>query len=70
VSTNLGEFVQLFVLPDATTLFYADADGVLRRYLIDPDQLVELARSRLQRDFTESECLRFFPAGECPTLTE
>ncbi len=67
VSTNLGEFVQLFALPDGKTLFYADAKGVLRRYLTDPDDLVGLARSRVQRDFTETECLRFFATGNCPT---
>jgi hypothetical protein len=67
IPTNLGEFVHLFALPDGETIFYADADGVLRRYLIDPDDLVEIARTRVQRDFTESECVRFFPAGDCPT---
>ena len=67
VSTNLGGFVQLFALPDARTLFYADADRVLRRYLTDPDDLVDLARTRVQRDFTDAECVRFFPDGACPT---
>ena len=68
LSTKLGEFVHLFALPDGEVVFYADANGVLRRYLTDPDDLVALARSRVQRDFTEVECSRFFSDGDCPTL--
>ncbi len=67
VSTDLGFFVQLLVTTDGASLFYADADGILRRYLADSDELVELARSRVQRDFTEAECLLYFGADPCRT---
>lgn len=66
VSTAPRDFVNLFALPDGETLFYSDRNGVLRRYLTDPDALAALARSRVQREFTETECLRYFPAEECP----
>lgn len=69
LSTEAGVFVHLFALPDGEVVFYADADGVLRRYLTDLESLVELARSSVQRDFTERECARFFPAGNCPTAS-
>jgi len=66
LSSDYGDFLQLYALPDGRALYYPDAEGVLRRYLIDPDELATLHRSRVQRGFTESECTRFFPHGDCP----
>ena len=66
VSTDFEQFAHLFALPDDKTLFYADANEVLRRFVTDVDDLVELARSRLQRRFTDVECDRYFQPGECP----
>lgn len=34
-------------------------EGVLRRYLIDPSDMVELARDQVSRDLTEEECQRY-----------
>jgi WD40 repeat protein len=65
VTSDLGQFVQLFALRDGRTLFYADANGVLRRFLVEPQDLVALARSRVQRGFTEAECERWFPDEDC-----
>jgi WD40 repeat protein len=50
--------------PDGSYLVYND-DGVLRRYFLDPERLVELARSRLTRDFTADECRRYLDASQC-----
>lgn len=51
---------------DGADLFYTDAGGVIRRMPLDPDLLVELAVSRLVRDLTSDECLRYFESGDCP----
>jgi WD40 repeat protein len=50
--------------PDGSYLLYNDG-GVLRRYPLDPDELVELAESRLTRDLTLEECRRYLGAGRC-----
>ena len=47
-------------------LYYTDAAGVVRRYLVDTDELVELAESRLTRGFTADECTRYFGVGGLP----
>jgi WD40 repeat protein len=50
--------------PDGSYLTYNDG-GVLRRYLLDPERLVELAQSRLTRGFTPDECRRYLDASDC-----
>jgi hypothetical protein len=65
VATNPGRFALAIPMADDTTVLYSDARGVLRRLRTDVDDLVELARSRVQRSFTDAECTRFFPQGDC-----
>ena len=52
---------------DGTRLYAASRDGVIRTYLLDIDDLVELATSRVDRAFTDAECERYLrepcPAG-------
>ena len=55
-------------VPGTDTLYYEDGDGVVRRFGIDVDETVQLARSRLTRGFTPQECARYFPNEPCPTL--
>lgn len=38
-------------------------------FTLDPDELLSIARSRLTRGFTDSECTRF-EIEPCPTLDE
>ena len=45
---NIGSGWMAFS-PDGSYLAYVDGDGVLRRYLMDTDQLIELAEARLTR---------------------
>lgn len=66
VPTSAGQFVVMVPLPDGSAVLYQDGDGVLRRLLLDPDDLVALARSRVQRGFTDAECSSFFPERDCP----
>jgi WD40 repeat protein len=54
--------------PGTDTLFYEDADGVVRRFDIDFDAVTELARSLLTRELTPQECDRYFPDQTCPTF--
>ena len=56
--------------PGTDTLYYEDGDGVIRRFVVDPDETARLARSLLTRGFTEGECARYFPDTRCPTFNE
>ena len=56
----------LQISPDASYILYTDAAGVIRRYLMDTDELVELAESRLTRGFTDDECTDYFGGADCP----
>ncbi len=52
--------------PDGRYLLYTDAGNVLRKFLLDFDDLVELARSRLTRTLTDDECRRHLYLSRCP----
>lgn len=55
---------------DDRHLLVSVAGGPLAIYTLDEDELFEIARDRLVRGFTESECLQYFPDTDCPTLEE
>jgi WD40 repeat protein len=44
------------------------ADDAVRVFLLEIEDLIELAESRLSRGFTQQECLRFLPASRCKDL--
>jgi WD40 repeat protein len=46
-------------LEDGSVLLVASGESVQRRYLLDPQRLLELARNEVGRDMTEGECLRY-----------
>jgi DNA-binding SARP family transcriptional activator/serine/threonine protein kinase/WD40 repeat protein len=50
--------------PDGTQLYYTDG-AVVRRFEVEPDRLVDLARSRLTRGFTAEECDQY-EIDPCP----
>ena len=52
--------------PDGRALYYADAGGIIRRFVIDDGEREELARTVLTRWFTPDECDRYFPDEPCP----
>ena len=52
--------------PDGKLLYTASVDGTNRVFLLDIDELMALARSRLTRGFTEEECQRFLHLDSCP----
>ncbi|MEX0797027.1 MAG: hypothetical protein WD274_10060 [Acidimicrobiia bacterium] len=44
---------------------YPDAGNVLRKFYLDTDHMVDLARSRITRPLTEDECRRFLDSTTC-----
>ena len=50
--------------PDGQYMVYTDGI-VLRRYLLHPDALIALARSRLTRTLTADECRRYLNRSSC-----
>jgi WD40 repeat protein/DNA-binding SARP family transcriptional activator len=56
---------RLTVGPNGSYVLYAEG-SVLRKYYIDHDRLIELARNRLTRGFSADECHRYLDSAECP----
>ncbi len=54
--------------PDGKRLATASADGTVQVYAIDIHELLNLARSRVTRNFTPEECQRYFQSQTCPPL--
>ena len=51
--------------PDGRRLLVASRDGLVRTYLMDVDDLVALARSRVTRIFTTEECRKYLHLDDC-----
>jgi len=54
--------------PDGKRLATASEDKTVQVYAIDIRELLNLARSRVTRDFTPDECQRYFQSEKCPPL--
>ncbi len=52
--------------PDGQRLVTAGADGTVRTYTLDMDDLIALAEARLTRGLTDEECRKFLHAEPCP----
>ena len=52
--------------PDGGQLATAGADGSIRTYTLQLDQLITLARARLTRTLTNGECQKFLHIQTCP----
>lgn len=55
---------------DGKELIAAGDDGMLRIFLLERDRLVSLARSRLTRWLTDSECQQYLHMLQCPAPPE
>jgi KaiC/GvpD/RAD55 family RecA-like ATPase len=54
--------------PDGKRLVTSSADATVQVYVLDIRELLNLARSRVSRNFTLDECKRYFQSGTCPPL--
>ena len=52
--------------PDGEYLATAGFDGTTRVFVVQPDRLLTLARSRLTRSFTLEECQKYLHLEQCP----
>jgi WD40 repeat protein len=52
--------------PDGTHLATAGNDGTARIYLLDIEELIALAKSRLTRSLTTEECKKYLHVEACP----
>jgi WD40 repeat protein len=53
--------------PDGTRLATSGNDGTVRMYVLPIRELIDLARSRLTRGWTEGECQQYLHAESCPS---
>jgi len=54
--------------PDGRTLATASLDGTTRVYVVSPEDLLALARSRLTRSLKLEECQKYLHQETCPAL--
>ncbi len=52
--------------PDGHRLATASRDGTSRVYIVDLDDLVALARSKVTRALSAEECQKFLHQDTCP----
>ncbi|MDX1510102.1 MAG: BTAD domain-containing putative transcriptional regulator [Nitriliruptorales bacterium] len=51
---------------DGSTLYTGTTSAGIQAWILDHDQLIEFARSRVSRGFTDAECARYFSNSACP----
>jgi WD40 repeat protein/serine/threonine protein kinase/DNA-binding XRE family transcriptional regulator len=54
------------ISPDGKIVYTGSHGGLLRGFLVDVDELVQLAESRLTRSFTQEECQTYLHLDQCP----
>jgi WD40 repeat protein/serine/threonine protein kinase len=64
----LGVGGKLAFSPDGSRLAYTAADGTVRVLALDIDDLIDLARSRLTRSWTQVECETYLHLETCPDV--
>jgi len=62
----LGVGGRLAFSPDGSRLAYGATDGTVRVLALEIDDLIELARSRLTRSWTQDECEAYLHRETCP----
>jgi WD40 repeat protein/serine/threonine protein kinase/DNA-binding SARP family transcriptional activator len=53
--------------PDGTRLAISSNDGTVRVYVLPIQELIDLARSRVTRNWTEDECNQYLHLSSCPS---
>ena len=54
--------------PDGTRLASMGTDGILRLWVLDLDELIEIAKGKLTRPLDDDECRQWLHLEACPTL--
>jgi WD40 repeat protein len=54
------------ISPDGKIVYTGAWDGMLRAFVLDVDDLIELAESRVTRSLTEEECRTYLHVDQCP----
>ena len=62
-----GDIVSLAYSTDGTRLATLGLDGLAKILLLDIDDLIDAARSRVGRDFRDEECRAYLNLESCPT---
>jgi WD40 repeat protein len=67
VHTGIDDFAppHLNFSPDGSYLLYPDAGNVLRKFHLDPDRLIALAKERVTRELTPDECRQHLDRDDC-----
>jgi WD40 repeat protein len=65
LSGHLGMVSSVAFNVDGSRLATAGADGTVRVWAIELEELIDIARNRLTRDFTDEECLALLHKATC-----
>jgi WD40 repeat protein len=63
---HTGNVTDVEISPDGKIAYTSCWDGMLRGFLVDVDELISLAESRITRGFTEEECQTYLHLDQCP----
>jgi WD40 repeat protein len=66
LSAHTDSAIGVAFSPDGKQLASASFDGTARVYVLEVDELIALANSRLTRWFTTDECNRYLHVAICP----
>ena len=64
---NQSSIGSLSFSPDGTRLASVGTDGILRLWVLDLDELIEIARSRVTRSLDDDECRQWLHLEACPS---
>lgn len=59
IEGNVYPTTDAVFVADGTQLLVSSGEGSIRRYLLDPVEMVDLARSLVDRSLTEAECVQY-----------
>ncbi len=68
VHGHAGDVYSVAFSPDGKRVATAGFDGTGQIYALEIQALLDLARTRVTRDFTPDECKRYFQSQACPPL--